>query len=156
MKFKSIFLAAGLVLIFTTSVFADSSIKAEVDKTAITTDDTITYKLTIISSEKKIPEPKFPSFEGFMALSQAQTSEISISKDANKTFVVYVFIIAPIKTGKLKISPAQILIAKKQLSSESFDIEVKQGKKQIQPKSEQEPNLPQEEPQGSEQPKITL
>lgn len=153
---KIIIILAIFISLFTATVLAETTLKAEADKTSLTTDETLTYKLTITSSAKKILLPKFPKFEGFVVLSQAQTSEISIAKGTQKTFVVYVFILAPAKIGTLKIEPSQIQIEGKDYSSDAFEITVTQGKAKPQPKTEPEPSLPEELPQESEQPQITL
>ncbi|MFH1640636.1 MAG: hypothetical protein ABIA66_01595, partial [Candidatus Omnitrophota bacterium] len=74
---RHIHLIILFILISSVNIRAETNIKAEVDKSAITTDETIVYKLTITSSEKNIPQPTFPQFNEFIVLSQAQTSEIS-------------------------------------------------------------------------------
>ena len=156
MKVRFILFILLFILISTADTRAETAIRAEVEKTSITTDETIAYKLMITSSEKKIPQPKLPEFNEFTVLSRAETSEISISKGKQETFVVYVFIIAPTKIGRLKIAPAQIQIEKNTFSSQSFEIEVTQGKKQTQPESGEDQVRPKEVPQEPGQPKITL
>jgi len=134
---------------------AQTVVKAEVDKQSITTDDTITYKLTVTSSEKNIPAPKIPKFDNFVVLSQAQSSQISLAKGDLKTFVVYAFVLAPASVGKFKIEPSTVKIAKQDYSSESFEIEVKQGKRQPQPK-ESKPVSPEGSIPESNKPQFTL
>ncbi|MBU1869494.1 MAG: BatD family protein, partial [Candidatus Omnitrophica bacterium] len=94
------------------ALFGETVVKAEVDKVSVTTDDQITYKLTITSSEKNIPAPKVPKFDNFIVLSQAQSSQISLKKGDVNTFVVYAFVLAPAKVGKFKIEPSVVDIAK--------------------------------------------
>jgi hypothetical protein len=144
------------LFLFIASAQAETSLKAEVDKTNITTDDELTYKLVISSSAKKIPQPKLPKFEGFVVLSKAQTSQISIVKGVQKAFVIYVFILAPAQTGTLKIEPSHIQVEEKDYSSDGFEIVVTQGEAEPRPKSEPEPSLPEEFPQESGQPQVTL
>lgn len=159
MKNKLIWWVILFVLSYATAASADASLKAEVDKLSLTTDEDLTYKLVITSSAKRIPQPKLPKFEGFVALSNARTSQISISSGTQKTLVVYVFILAPVKIGKLKIEPSQIEIAGKSYSSDAFEIEVKRGKPKPKPKAEpeQKPPMPEEtQPETEEQPQITL
>jgi hypothetical protein len=145
------------IFLFTAIAFADTSVKAEVDKLSLTTDEGLTYKLVITSSAKKIPQPKLPKFEGFIALSNAQTSQISISSGTQKTLVVYVFILAPVEIGKLKIEPSQIEIKGKSYSSDAFDIEVKPGKvKPLDNKPKTIPSLPKESQPETEKQQLTL
>jgi len=139
-----------------TFVFADTTVKAEVDRISLTTDQALTYKLTIDSSAKRIPQPKLPSFEGFVAISNAQTSQISISGGMQKTSVVYVFVLAPTQAGKFKIGPAEIKIENKIYSSDTFEIEVRQGKARPQVKPETKPTLPKKSPPATEEPQFTL
>ena len=149
MKIKSIFL---LVLFFLSAVlpsFADTAIKAEVNKTSISTDDTVTYKLQITTSEKSLPSPTLPKFEGFQVITQAQSSDISWGKPQMKAAAVFEFVLAPAEAGKFKIEPSTLKVMGKTYSTESFEIEVTQGK--------QRPQIPQEKPQPeSEEPQYTL
>ncbi len=53
MKNKLIWLAILFILSYATTASADTSLKAEVDKLSLTTDEDLTYKLVITSSAKK-------------------------------------------------------------------------------------------------------
>ena len=151
MRPKFILIAILFILFAPTIAFAEVTIKAEVDKTSITTDDNITYKLTITSSEKKIPEPQLPEFKGFYVLTQAQSSNISFAKSNIKTTLVYAYVLAPKDVGKFEIGPSTIKIQGKTYSSDTFEIEVKQGKTKPQAPPEQEPSQTE-----SEEPQFTL
>lgn len=138
---------------------AETSVKAQVDKKSITTDEAITYKFIITTDEKNIPLPQMPKFEGFNVISKAQSSTMSFAKNKIKNFLVYIFILTPAKTGKLRIMPASITINKQIFFTAALEIEVRLGKAK--------PLLPNEEkispgenpanplPQSAE-PKITL
>ena len=144
------------IFLFKASVFAQISIKAEVDKKSITTDENITYKITITSAQKNIPEPKIPEFKGFNILSSAQSSTVSFVESGIKAMLVYAFILSPTQTGKLKIEPVIIKIKNEIYSSDSLQIEVKQGKTQPKPKPEQAPSLPEEsQPEPESEPAQT-
>lgn len=160
MKNIAIILTSVLIFFCAINVFADTAIKAEVDKTSITTDENITYKLTITSTEKDISTPQLPKFEGFNVISQTQSSTVSLVKNNIQHFLVYVYILAPKDTGKFNIESSQIKIEGKSYSSESFEIEVKQGKAKPQHKPEpdqgQQPSLPDEIKPEFKQPQITI
>jgi hypothetical protein len=146
---KTVLILFIFLFFFLDSAYAQTTIKAEVDKTTLTTDDTLTYKLIITSSEKKIPAPQVPKFEGFNIISQAQSSTLSFVKGNIKTILVYAFILAPTDIGKFKIEPSQIIVKGKTYSSEGFEIEVTQGK--------MKPKIPPEKIQPeSETPQVTL
>jgi hypothetical protein len=153
---NKIYILVVLSIFFSLPVaFAQTNIKAEVDRTSITTDDTLTYKLAITSSEKELPAPTLPSFSGFDVVSQAQSSTVTFTKTKIKTIVVYVYILGPKEVGKIKIEPSQIKLGSSVYSSDSFEIEVKQGQRI--PKSSKQapqPDLPQESPAEAE--KLTL
>ena len=144
------------LFLFKAFVFAQISIKAEVDKKSITTDENITYKITITSAQKNIPEPKIPEFKGFNILSSAQSSTVSFIESGVKAMLVYAFILAPAQTGKLKIDPVIIKIKNETYSSDTLEIEVRQGKTQPKPKPEQQPSLPEEsQPESESEPAQT-
>ena len=154
--FKAIIVALILISTSYTKAFAETNIKAEVDKTSITADEAITYKITITSTDHKIPSPQVPKFQDFNVISRAQSSSVSLAQNQVKTVLVYAFILTPTRTGKFTIEPASVKIKKDTYSSESFEIEVTEGK--IKPKSPQKerPSLPQNIQPESEEPQITL
>ena len=153
-RFIIIGIVFGSLFLFLTFTWAETSIKAEVDKINITTDEVLTYKLIITSSDKKIPTPQLPKFEGFNVLSQAQSQTMSLLKSNVKTILVYAFILAPIDIGKFKIKPGSIKIKNETYSTDTFEIEVKEGKTKPAIPQEEKPSLPKET--QPEDPKITL
>lgn len=136
--------------------FAQTSIKAEVDKTSITTDETLTYKIIITSSEKEILNPQLPKFAGFKVISQVQSSQISLGGSENKTVLTYQFILVPIDIGKFKLEPATVKIKNEVYSTDSFEIEVRPGKTKSKTQPEQKPSLPEEILPETEEPQITI
>ncbi len=127
---------------------AETLLKAEVDKTALTTAEPVTYKLILQSSERNLPHPKFPSFKGFAVVSQAQSSTMLFQKGAAKTVLVYVFILLAKEPGTLDIGPAQVTVQGKTLDSESFSLKVTAAEGRIEP-------LPGKLP-DSQEPRYTL
>jgi hypothetical protein len=156
MKFK-LFISTILLIFFSAAnAFGEISIKAEVDKTSISTDETLTYKLIITSTDNEAPEPEVPKFTGFDVISQAQSSTFSYLKTGPKTILVLAFILAPNDIGKFKIEPSVIKLKGKNYSTDSFEIEVTQGKAKPQVPPEERPSLPEKFQPESDQPKITL
>jgi hypothetical protein len=136
--------------------FAEMSIKAEVDKTRLTTDETLTYKITVTSSKENLPGLQIPKFEGFNVLSTTQSSTMEFVGNSIKAALIYTFVLAPADIGKLKIAASTIKINKQVYSTDTFEIEVTQGK--IEPKAppEEKPSLPGEPLPESEEAQITL
>jgi len=164
---KVIILSVIFTSLFIAEAFAQTSIKAEVDKAIVTRDDDITYKLIITSSEKNIPKPQLPKFTGFKIISSAQSSTVSFTpplragagfiKGDAKTIVVYAFVLIPTDIGKFKIEPSSIKIKNETYSTSTLEIEVKQGKVKPKAEPEQKPPQPEEtQPETEEQPQITL
>ena len=142
MKNKAIIPVIFFIFFCVNTASAETMIKAEVDKTSITTDETITYKLSITSTEEKVSAPELPKLEGFRVLSQIKSSSFSLFSKDIKTSLIYTYILAPVEIGMLKIEPSKIKIRGQELLSNSFEIEVKQG--MIKPEPEERPSLPEE------------
>lgn len=153
---KKIFSIPLFFFLFLGVSFAESSIKAEVNKAKISTDDTLVYKLTITSSEKKISRPKLPEFKDFFVVSKAESSTISLAEGGAKTMLVYAVVLVPKNTGKLSIGPSEFKEEGKTYTSEKFEIEVTPGK--LKPKSmpEQKPSQPKKALPESKEPQVTL
>jgi hypothetical protein len=141
MNRQLIFIFSIFIVCIQTAVFADTSIKAETDKSAITTDELLTYKLTVASSEKNLPSPKIPEFQGFSIVSQAQSSTVSFQKGGMQAILVFAFILLPRETGSLKIEPAQVTVLGKVYSSQACQVEVNQGAAKIQPRQRERPRM---------------
>jgi hypothetical protein len=137
---RSFMLAVALLFSAAGVCFAETTLKAELDKKVLTTDETVTYKLTVTSSEKKLSVPQFPDFKGFSILSSAQSSSFSLSSEGAKTMLVYVFVLMPDEPGSLTIAPVEMTIAGKKTVSEGFTLNVAAGKGRIRkPQSPKEP-----------------
>jgi hypothetical protein len=165
MKYALILIISGFMFCGQSAVLADTTIKAEVNKAALTTDELLTYKLTVVSTEKNIPAPKIKEFKGFSIVSRAQSSSISFKQGGMQTSLVFAFILLPREIGMLKIEPAKVTVSGKTYSSSACLIEVKQGmaKNQLRHRSaiplpkkpalEEDPGL---EIPGSDQPQYNL
>lgn len=116
------------ICLFAVRAFAETSLKAQVDKTRLNIGESLTYKLLITSAEKDTPAPRLPKFHGFSVLSQFESSDISLKSGKLKAETAYVFVLSPQHAGKLKIEPAAISINGKSLSSAAFEIEAVAGK----------------------------
>ncbi|MCK9604711.1 MAG: BatD family protein [Candidatus Omnitrophica bacterium] len=133
--------AAGLLTVLflllpALDTFAETGIKAEVDKASMTTDDHLTYKIIITSSEQNTLYPQLPAFKDFNVFSQAQSSSLTFDKQGIKNTSVFIYVLLPKNTGKLKIEPSQVKIKDKSYSTEAFEIEVAQGKAKAPPQKE--------------------
>lgn len=126
---KAIPLVLFVMCSFLPLAFAEPVVRAEVDKKSLTTDEALTYKVFITSSGgEQISNLKLPGFEGFEIVSQSQSSTVVFEGEAAKTNLEYVLILVPLAKGTLKIPASSVKINEKIYSSESFTVEVTQGK----------------------------
>jgi hypothetical protein len=155
---KILFLFLAFFLLFQSSALAEISLRCEVDKKTIATDDELVYKLIISSSEKNIPAPNLPAFAGFGVISQAQSSTVIFKKSDIKTLLVYTYILTPLKAGKFKIAPSAVTIKDKTYTCEEIEIEVIQGNSKLHGRQPQEKSqaFPGQGPPESDGPQITL
>ncbi len=138
-------------------VFAEISLRCEVDKKSISTDDELVYKLIVSSSEKDIPAANPPLFRGFNIISQAQSSTVIFAQSDVKTLLVYTYILIPLAPGKFKIAPGTITVKDKTYASQEIEIEVTEGLKRPGRHPQDKPKTrPEEGPPDSGGPQITL
>ena len=121
---------AGLILLSPLLVFAEQAIHAEVDKTELSTDGVLTYKVSITSSGNEPMVPEVPEFDDFSVLSQMQSTQLSFAGDRADKVFEYSFVLRPKKDGELTIKPAVIRVGDQEYSSDSFSINVSPGQTQ--------------------------
>ena len=153
---KIIILSVIVASLYAAVAFAQTSVKAEVDKTSLSTDEALTYKLTITSLEKNIPTPQLPKFTGLKVITSTQSSSVTFTKGSVKTILVYVFVLVPTEAGKFKIEPSTIKIKNEAFSTGDFEIQVKQGKLKSGVEPRQKPPPEKTQPEETEQPQIIL
>lgn len=158
---NTLLIALLAVIRLSSLAHADTSLSAQVDKLSLTTDDTFTYSLTITTSERNIPQPQLPAFEGLVIVSQAQSSSFSVARAETKSAVRYEYILAAPKPGKYKIGPSTIKIKNQVFSTSEFEVLVAEGKPSpIGPQEElalpENNPSPEKEQPGSQQPQYTL
>jgi hypothetical protein len=138
--------------------YAQTEIKAQVDKVKISTDEVLTYKVTVASDEKNLPAPVLPQIKGFSVVSRLQSSQISLGAEKLKASAAYIFFLAPTEAGCFTIGPTTVKVKDEVYSTESFEIEVTPGKAKPlpQPKTEKNPLFPETPAPESEEPQFTL
>jgi hypothetical protein len=154
---KRIILSIILSLVLSRGVaYAETSLKAQVDKKAATTDELISYKVSVISTGDLLSAPQFPDFNGFKVVSQGQSSSLSFAKGGMNSETAYIFTLAPIEPGEIEISPARLKTKEGELASDSFIIKVKQGDKPLRPAPPEKSPIPQELLRGTQDSQATL
>jgi len=113
---------------------ADISVKAEIDKKNLTTDEVLTYKVIVVYSKENPPKLKLPKLDDFRVISQVQSSSVQFSAEGKKNTTIFAFVLLPLKAGELQIKPAEVNSGKNSFTTDAFKIQVKQGKIKPPPK----------------------
>ena len=151
MKMRAALLIFFFVLASKGNVFAETTLRAEVDKTSIAISETLTYKLVFTSTDSKLPAPTPPAFKDFVIVAQSQSSTMRWVRNKITTANEYVFILAPTKGGVLQIAPSTVKTPKGIISSEAFSITVVKSSSKPRPTKPEESEMP-----ASEEPETTL
>ena len=112
-----------LALMFAIPVLAQSPISATVDRTNLTTDDTLTLSVTVSSDG----QPTLPSLTGFNLLGTGSSSQISIVNGSMNTQVVYNYHLQPIQPGQLTIDPVTLQVNGQSYTTPPISVQVTQG-----------------------------
>ncbi|MFA5090919.1 MAG: BatD family protein [Candidatus Omnitrophota bacterium] len=123
---KRYILGVIFLLILLGPVYAEISIKAEVDKVSIPSNGKVTYKLTVTTSEAHLPVVQIPTFGGFNIISRGDSTAVTFARGQRKTTLVSLFVLSPKSTGKFKIEPSVVKLKLRPTAnkSEGFEIEV--------------------------------
>ncbi len=133
---RKVLLSIVLVLVFSVAAGAETTIKAEVDRKSMTTDEELIYKITVVSDQKDPPEVQLPRLEGFDVISSAESSTVSFADKGMKTHFLYVLVLVPRTAGSVKIPSARLKTRAGSTTTESFEIEVRPGKKPAVPQDQ--------------------
>lgn len=124
---RKILLLTAFVCLPVTACFAETTIKAELNKNEIAADEAVTYTVTIATSELRVPPPVFPDLKAFRVISRSQSSSIKVSGNGMKSMVVFVFILLPREPGIFSIPAAAVTAGGARVVSEAFTLTVKAG-----------------------------
>src|SRR5512139_163546 len=122
-------LLMGGWLISATSAHAQTSasLSAEVDRTALSTDDTLLLTLTLQTPDGSAPRLTLPAIDGFRAVGSSMSSQISSINGATSTSVAYAYRLQPTGAGTFTIPALTLDWNGQPLSTEAIEINVTQG-----------------------------
>ena len=103
-------------------------IHAEVDRTALSTGETLL--LTITASSTSIldaPRPQMPHLQGFNVVGTSTSSQISIINGATTSQVIYLYQLQPYEVGSLIIEPITLTLGGQTYSTQPIAVQVSQG-----------------------------
>jgi len=103
-------------------------IHAEVDRTALSTGETL--QLIITASSTSIldaPRPQMPALAGFNVVGTSTSTQISIINGATTSQVTYRYQLQPYETGELIIEPITLTLGGQTYSTQPIAVQVSQG-----------------------------
>jgi hypothetical protein len=106
---------------------AAASLTAEVDRTELSTDDTLNLTLTLKTPDGSAPRLTLPTIRGFRVAGSSMSSQLSSINGAMSSITTYEYRLQPTSAGTFRI-PSMILDWNGQsLSTDGIDITVTQG-----------------------------
>jgi hypothetical protein len=102
-------------------------ISASVDRTRLSTDETLTLVVTINADVSNPPNPSLPSLEGFTVVGSGSSSQISIVNGAVSTQLIFRYRLQPHAPGDLVIDPIAVTLNGQTFTTEPIAVQVTQG-----------------------------
>jgi hypothetical protein len=110
------------------AALAQSPLNAEVDRSALSTDDILTLTVTLNTwSILDSPTPSLPDLLGFQVVDSSVSTQIAIVNADIETQAVYVYRLQPYQTGDLLIGPVSVEVGGQIYSTQPMTVHVTQG-----------------------------
>jgi len=110
------------------SAWAQSPIHADLDRTTVSTDETLVLTVTVNGgSLLSAPQPSLPSLPGFSIVGRSSSSQMSIVNGHISSMVGYTYRLQPYETGNLVIEPIGVTIGGQTYSTQPIAVRVTQG-----------------------------
>lgn len=100
---------------------------AAVDRTTISTNDTVQLQLTLAGALQNAAQPQLSGLLDFVVVSSSQSSQFQIINGATSAQIVFVYQLRPTQTGVLTIPAIAIDVGGQMLETEPITVEVVQG-----------------------------
>jgi hypothetical protein len=105
----------------------DIQLTATVDRTSISTDQTLTLQVTLAGTFRNADKPQLPPLEGFAVVGTSQSSQFSFVNGQLSSKVVFTYRLQPTKTGKLTIPSITVQMRGQTYQTDPIAVEVTQG-----------------------------
>jgi hypothetical protein len=102
-------------------------LQAQVDRTTLSTDETLVLTVTVSASVLRAPSPVLPSLLGLIVTGNSTSSQMSMVNGDVKSQIVYTYRLQPYETGDLVIDPISVTIDSKTYSTQPIVVRVTQG-----------------------------
>ena len=131
MKKLCLRLSAFICVLFTLAspALAQGNINftAEVDRTAISSDDQLTLTLTVSGDYQQASQPQLPMLSGFNVVSSSQSSQFSMINGVTSMRVIFTYRLQPTGPGAFTIDPITIQIDGSTYQTDPITVQVTQG-----------------------------
>ncbi len=102
-------------------------ITASVDRTDLTTDETLILSIALAGDGRSQAQPRLPDLDGFNIIGQNSSTNISIVNGSISSSIVYSYRLQPYDTGTLTIGPVQFDENGQTYATAPIMVEVRQG-----------------------------
>jgi hypothetical protein len=116
----------GLVSLPLTAA-AQSPLSASVDRTTLTTDDTVTLSIVVNSQSGATARPELPPLDGFAVVGTNMSTQVSMVNGAVSASVAYDYRLQPTRTGDLTIGEVIATIDGVSYATNPITVQVTQG-----------------------------
>lgn len=125
-------------------VFAQtpSVIRADVDRTSLSTDELLVLTIIIDTTAGALSSPNIPPLDGFEILSRSSGNQISIINGDMSMVETHTYMLHPIGAGELTIDPITVNHNGQVYATHPITIQVSQGTGQAQPPQNTAPTRP--------------
>jgi hypothetical protein len=117
----------ALMFVAVPSFAQTSPIQAEVDRTNLTTDESLVLTITVQGLGSNVSEPEIPYLDGLNIVGSSISSQISIINSNTSTSKVYQFRLQPARPGDVTIAPINVVIDGQTFSSDPILVHIEQG-----------------------------
>lgn len=118
---------ALLILSVTPMLAQGQPITASVDRTQLTTDDTLVLTVSVNADTFNPPSPLLPALNGLAIVGSSSSSQISIINGTMSAQVVYSYRLQPFEAGEWVIEPVSVTINGQSHSTQPITIQVTPG-----------------------------
>ncbi len=102
-----------------------SPVTADVDRTTISTDETVTLNVTVLDTNAS--RPSLPILDGFQVRGSSYVSQQTIVNGVTTAEATYSFVLQPTRAGELTIPAITIEINGRQYTTDPITVQVSQG-----------------------------
>jgi hypothetical protein len=104
-----------------------SPLTAQVDRTTLSTDETLTLTVTVNGTVLNPPQPVLPTLAGFSVVGHSTSSQVSIINGAVTAQTVYSYRLQPTQPGELVIDSISLTLDGQTYTTAPIKIQVTQG-----------------------------